>query len=124
MNFDGPPLDVKTVALDPSLRPDIARADHRRGEAVPASAPFHFHKDNPTALVIPLAHPVGPGESWTAALGLEIERHLGLAAVNMYGLSEIVGPGVAVECIEERSNARTEQIVCTQRRVVVQHECS
>jgi phenylacetate-CoA ligase len=49
------------------------------------------------------------GEPWTAALGREIERHLGLAAVNMYGLSEIVGPGVAVECIEERNGLHVNE---------------
>jgi phenylacetate-CoA ligase len=32
----------------------------------------------------------------------EIERQLDLTAINMYGLSEIVGPGVASECIEVR----------------------
>jgi phenylacetate-CoA ligase len=49
------------------------------------------------------------GEPWTAALGREIERYLGLAAVNMYGLSEIVGPGVAVECIEARNGLHVNE---------------
>jgi phenylacetate-CoA ligase len=38
------------------------------------------------------------GEPWTAALGGEIERELGLTAVGFYGLSEMCGPGVAAEC--------------------------
>jgi phenylacetate-CoA ligase len=42
-------------------------------------------------------------EPWTAALGAEIERLLGLTALNAYGLSEMVGPGVAAECIEGRA---------------------
>jgi phenylacetate-CoA ligase len=49
------------------------------------------------------------GESWTAAMGEAIERSLGLDAVNMYGLSEIVGPGVAVQCREERAGSHVNE---------------
>jgi phenylacetate-CoA ligase len=49
------------------------------------------------------------GESWTAAMGEAIERALGLDAVNMYGLSEIVGPGVAVQCREERAGLHVNE---------------
>ena len=45
------------------------------------------------------------GEPWTPAMGAAIERALGLAAVNMYGLSEIIGPGVAVQCLEVREGS-------------------
>jgi len=38
------------------------------------------------------------GEPWTEAMRAEIERALGLTAVNFYGLSEMCGPGVAAEC--------------------------
>src|SRR5437773_1534735 len=57
MNFDGPALDVKAVALNAAPLPDIARAGHQE-PASPATAAFHFDKDNPTALVVPLARPV------------------------------------------------------------------
>jgi phenylacetate-CoA ligase len=49
------------------------------------------------------------GEPWTAALGAEIERLLGLAALNMYGLSEIIGPGVAAECLEGRAGLHVNE---------------
>ncbi len=39
-------------------------------------------------------------EPWTEAMRSEIENRLGLDAVDIYGLSEIIGPGVSVECIE------------------------
>jgi phenylacetate-CoA ligase len=39
-------------------------------------------------------------EPWTEEMRGEIERRLNLRAMNMYGLSEIVGPGVAAECAE------------------------
>jgi phenylacetate-CoA ligase len=49
------------------------------------------------------------GEPWTPAMGAAIERALGLAAVNMYGLSEIIGPGVAVQCREERDGSHVNE---------------
>jgi phenylacetate-CoA ligase len=38
------------------------------------------------------------GEPWTENMRKEIERNLGLNAYNIYGLSEIMGPGVSSEC--------------------------
>ncbi|MBI4607755.1 MAG: phenylacetate--CoA ligase [Candidatus Rokubacteria bacterium] len=40
-------------------------------------------------------------EPWTEAMRDQIESRLGLAALNIYGLSEVIGPGVAVECLEK-----------------------
>ena len=37
-------------------------------------------------------------EPWSQAMRCEIEARLGLKAVDIYGLSEIMGPGVACEC--------------------------
>jgi len=39
-------------------------------------------------------------EPWTEAMRRDIEQSAGLAAVDIYGLSEVMGPGVASECIE------------------------
>jgi phenylacetate-CoA ligase len=39
-------------------------------------------------------------EPWTQDLRTEIETQLDLHAVDIYGLSEVMGPGVAVECVE------------------------
>jgi phenylacetate-CoA ligase len=41
-------------------------------------------------------------EPWTEEMRLEIEKRLGIRAVDIYGLSEVIGPGVACECVEER----------------------
>jgi phenylacetate-CoA ligase len=38
-------------------------------------------------------------EPWTAALRARISELLGLRALDIYGLSEIIGPGVAAECV-------------------------
>ncbi len=41
-------------------------------------------------------------EPWSEAMRGEIEEKLNLAAIDIYGLSEIMGPGVAIECIEAK----------------------
>ena len=41
-------------------------------------------------------------EPWTEALRREIELRLGIDALDIYGLSEVIGPGVAAECIETK----------------------
>jgi len=42
------------------------------------------------------------GEPWSEAMRCELESRLGIDAVDVYGLSEIMGPGVGVECREEK----------------------
>ena len=41
-------------------------------------------------------------EPWTEALRAEIESSAGLEALDIYGLSEVMGPGVACECLETK----------------------
>ncbi|MDD2897172.1 MAG: phenylacetate--CoA ligase [Desulfuromonadaceae bacterium] len=41
-------------------------------------------------------------EPWSEAMRGEIEGKLNLSAIDIYGLSEIMGPGVAIECIEAK----------------------
>ena len=41
-------------------------------------------------------------EPWTEAMRAQIEAVMGLDAVDIYGLSEVMGPGVANECIETK----------------------
>jgi phenylacetate-CoA ligase len=41
-------------------------------------------------------------EPWTEAMRTEIEGRMGLDATDIYGLSEVMGPGVAAECVETK----------------------
>ncbi|HYA47099.1 MAG TPA: phenylacetate--CoA ligase [Burkholderiales bacterium] len=41
-------------------------------------------------------------EPWSEAMRKELDARLGIQAVDIYGLSEIMGPGVAAECVEVR----------------------
>lgn len=42
-------------------------------------------------------------EPWSEQMREEIERKLNIKAMDIYGLSEIIGPGVSVECIEAQN---------------------
>lgn len=42
-------------------------------------------------------------EPWSEQMRQEIERKLHITAVDIYGLSEVIGPGVAVECYEAQN---------------------
>jgi phenylacetate-CoA ligase len=41
-------------------------------------------------------------EPWTEAMRADIEQSAGIDAVDIYGLSEVMGPGVAMECVESK----------------------
>ncbi|GAC1486330.1 MAG: phenylacetate--CoA ligase [Ktedonobacteraceae bacterium] len=41
-------------------------------------------------------------EPWTGEMREQVEKGLGITALDIYGLSEVIGPGVAMECIEGR----------------------
>ncbi|MBV9190170.1 MAG: phenylacetate--CoA ligase [Betaproteobacteria bacterium] len=41
-------------------------------------------------------------EPWTNEMRVSIERRIGLNAIDLYGLSEVMGPGVAQECAETK----------------------
>ena len=41
-------------------------------------------------------------EPWSEAMRKEIEKKLHINAIDIYGLSEVIGPGVASECLEEK----------------------
>jgi phenylacetate-CoA ligase len=49
------------------------------------------------------------GEAWSEELRTEIERVIGLKAMNFYGLSEMCGPGVAAECLVARSGLHVHE---------------
>jgi phenylacetate-CoA ligase len=40
-------------------------------------------------------------EPWSDSMRGELEKALGLKAIDIYGLSEVIGPGVASECLEQ-----------------------
>src|SRR5690606_26531426 len=50
----------------------------------------------------PLQVGIFGAEPWTNAMRTEIEDAFDMHAVDIYGLSEVIGPGVANECVETK----------------------
>jgi phenylacetate-CoA ligase len=48
-----------------------------------------------------LRYAICGAEAWTPAMREELEEQLGVTATNIYGLTEIIGPGVACECLHK-----------------------
>jgi phenylacetate-CoA ligase len=48
-------------------------------------------------------------EPWTEAMRREIDAGLGVASTNIYGLSEVIGPGVSCECVDERAGLHVSE---------------
>ncbi len=48
-------------------------------------------------------------EPWTESMRTAIDAGLGVRASNIYGLSEVIGPGVSCECHEERAGSHVNE---------------
>ncbi|SDF57192.1 phenylacetate--CoA ligase family protein [Desulfovibrio legallii] len=51
---------------------------------------------------LPLRVGIFGAEPWSEAMRRDIEEKMGIDAMNIYGLSEVMGPGVAMECREAK----------------------
>jgi phenylacetate-CoA ligase len=54
---------------------------------------------------VPLRFACVGAEPWTEGMREEIDAGLGIRATNIYGLTEIIGPGVSNECVEARDGS-------------------
>ncbi len=61
-----------------------------------------FQRQNLDATGSGLRTGIFGAEPWTHAMRLEIEKAFNFDAVDIYGLSEVIGPGVAQECVESK----------------------
>ena len=48
-------------------------------------------------------------EPWTEEMRREIDAGLGVRSTNLFGLSEVIGPGVSCECVEERAGSHVNE---------------
>ncbi len=81
-------FDADVLCCTPSYALNIAEAAERAGADLAGSR---------------LRIGLFGAEPWSEALRAELDRRLGIEAVDVYGLSEIMGPGVAIECAEARA---------------------
>ncbi len=64
-----------------------------------------FRKRGVSPEEISLKYAILGAEPWTEAIRASVEAGLGVKAVNIYGLSEIIGPGVSQECLEGQAGS-------------------
>lgn len=67
------------------------------------------HADGIDLAKLPLRVGVFGAEPWTDEMRKDIESKLGIEAFDIYGLSEIMGPGVAMECQEGRDGMHLQE---------------
>ena len=80
----------QVISCTPSYAQTLAEEFKKRG--VPPEA-------------LSLEYAVLGAEPWTEAIRKQVDEGLGVRSTNIYGLSEIIGPGVSNECVEERQGS-------------------
>jgi len=88
----------KQVQLIQDFKPDIIMVTPSYMQVIIEE--FERQKMDPREMSIKVG--IFGAEPWTEAMRREIETKAGLDAVDIYGLSEVMGPGVANECIESK----------------------
>lgn len=94
-------MTQRQVALIMDLKPDVLCCTPSYAQTLGEE----FRRQGIAPEEISLKHGLFGAEPWTEAIRADIDASLGLRATNLYGLSEIIGPGVSQECIEERSGS-------------------
>src|SRR5437016_1469698 len=64
-----------------------------------------FKKLGVSPAEISLKYALLGAEPWTDTIRADVDAKLGTRSTNLYGLSEIIGPGVSQECIEARAGS-------------------
>jgi phenylacetate-CoA ligase len=88
----------KQVQLIEDFRPDIIMCTPSYMQVI--CEEFRRHGKDPRDMSISVG--IFGAEPWTEQMRRDIEQSAGLDAVDIYGLSEVMGPGVANECIESK----------------------
>ncbi len=88
----------KQVQLIEDFRPDIIMVTPSYMQVIVEE--FRRQGKDPRAMSISVG--IFGAEPWTEAMRRDIEQSADLDAVDIYGLSEVMGPGVANECIESK----------------------
>jgi len=94
-------MTERQIMLIQDFKPDVITATPSYLQTL--AGEFRRRGIPPEAISLKIAIP--GAEPWTEAIRKDIEEGLGVKAVNIYGLSEIIGPGVSQECLEAQSGS-------------------
>ncbi len=98
-------LTERQLMLIEDLRPDVIACTP--SYALTLAQAFAERGVEPAA--ISLCFAVLGAEPWTDEMRGEIDVGLGVSSTNIYGLSEVIGPGVSCECIESRDGMHVNE---------------
>ena len=98
-------MTERQVGLIEDLRPDVITCTP--SYALTLAQAFAERGVTPDEISLRFAC-VG-AEPWTESMRAEIDTGLGIRATNIYGLSEIIGPGVSNECVEARAGSHVNE---------------
>jgi phenylacetate-CoA ligase len=107
-------LTVVPISSGNTLRQILLLQDFRpQGLACTPSFALHIGESMREQGIDPRALGVAYGlfgaEPWTEAMRAQLEALWGCVAVDFYGLSEMIGPGVATECAEARDGLHVNE---------------
>ncbi len=88
----------KQVQLIEDFKPDIIMVTPSYMQVIIEE--FRRQGKDPSAMSVLVG--IFGAEPWTEEMRRDIERAAGIDAVDIYGLSEVMGPGVASECVETK----------------------
>jgi phenylacetate-CoA ligase len=88
----------KQVQLIEDFKPDIIMVTPSYMQVIVEE--FRRQGKDPSAMSVQVG--IFGAEPWTEEMRRDIERSAGIEAVDIYGLSEVMGPGVASECVETK----------------------
>jgi phenylacetate-CoA ligase len=98
-------MTERQLLLITDLRPDVLSCTP--GYALTLAHAFESRGIGPEEIGLRFA--ILGAEPWSEAMRAEIDARLGIRSCNNYGLSEVIGPGVACECVEERNGLHVNE---------------
>ena len=98
-------MTERQLTLIEDLRPDVISCTPSYALTL-ANA---FRERGVTPDEISLRFALLGAEPWTERMRSEIDAGLGVQSTNLFGLSEIIGPGVSCECVEERAGLHVNE---------------
>jgi phenylacetate-CoA ligase len=98
-------MTERQLMLIEDFRPDVITCTP--SYALTLAQAFREHGVAPGEISLRFA--VLGAEPWTEAMRREIDAGLGVRSTNIFGLSEVIGPGVSCECVEERAGSHVNE---------------
>ena len=98
-------MTARQITLITDFRPDVIACTP--SYALTLAQEFHRRDISPDQISLRFA--IVGAEPWSEAMRVEIDAGLGVRTTNIYGLSEVIGPGVSCECLETRDGSHINE---------------